>query len=57
LINTSIKKQITFRPCSESIKKTLELKVSMVDLADEGDAVREDVGCSILYAVLPDSAY
>jgi hypothetical protein len=30
---------------------------SMLILADEGDAVREDVGCGILYAVLRDSAY
>jgi hypothetical protein len=29
----------------------------MFDLADDGDEVREDVGCSILYAVLPDSAH
>jgi hypothetical protein len=29
----------------------------MLDLADEGDSVREDVGCGILYAVLRDSAY
>jgi hypothetical protein len=29
----------------------------MLVLADEGDAVREDVGCGILYAVLRDSAY
>jgi hypothetical protein len=29
----------------------------MLHLADEGDAVREDVGCGILYAVLRDSAY
>ena len=30
---------------------------TMLELADEGDAVREDVGCGILYAVLRDSAY
>jgi hypothetical protein len=29
----------------------------MVDLADEGDADREDTGCGILYGVLGDSAY
>jgi hypothetical protein len=29
----------------------------MLILADEGDVVREDVGCGILYAVLRDSAY
>ena len=29
----------------------------MLDLADEGDAHREDTGCGVLYAVLRDSAY
>lgn len=45
------------RLCSESIKKTLGMVETMLELADEGDAVREDVGCGILYAVLRDSAY
>ena len=45
------------RPCSESIKKTLDMAENMLELADQGDAVREDVGCGILYAVLRDSAY
>ena len=29
----------------------------MMDLADQGDADREDNGCGILYGVLRDSAY
>jgi hypothetical protein len=29
----------------------------MLDLAEDGDRVREDVGCGILYAVIRDSAY
>jgi hypothetical protein len=45
------------RPCNQSIQKTLELVERMLILADEGDAVREDVGCGVLYAVLRDSAY
>ena len=45
------------RACSEAIKKTLDIVQNMLNLADEGDAVREDVGCGILYAVLRDSAY
>ena len=45
------------KPCSESIKKMLGVVETMLELADEGDAVREDVGCGILYAVLRDSAY
>ena len=45
------------RPCSETIKKTLVMVEDMLVLADEGDAIREDVGCGVLYAVLRDSAY
>lgn len=29
----------------------------MLELADEGDNVREDPGCGILYGVVRDSAY
>jgi hypothetical protein len=29
----------------------------MLVLAEEGDAVREDINCGILYGVLRDSAY
>lgn len=29
----------------------------MLDLADEGDEVREDDGCGVLYGVLRDSAF
>jgi len=29
----------------------------MLDLADKGDAVREDAGCGVLYGVLRDSGY
>ena len=45
------------RACSETIQRTLDIVQSMLKLADEGDAAREDVGCGILYAVLRDSAY
>ena len=45
------------RACNETIKKTLEMTAGMLELADKGDAVREDVGCGVLYAVLRDSAY
>jgi hypothetical protein len=37
------------RACSETIRKTLDIVKSMLKLADEGDAVREDVGCGILW--------
>ena len=29
----------------------------MLNLADEGDAVREDTGCGVLYGVVRDSAF
>ena len=29
----------------------------MLDIADRGDAVREDSGCGVLYGVLRDSAF
>ncbi|MEA1991865.1 MAG: hypothetical protein U9N58_06685 [Thermodesulfobacteriota bacterium] len=45
------------KPCDENIKKTLKLAEEMLDLADKGDAVREDTGCGVLYGVLRDSGY
>ena len=45
------------KPIDENIKKTLKLAEEMLDLADKGDAVREDAGCGVLYGVLRDSAY
>jgi hypothetical protein len=43
--------------CDESVHKTIQLTKRMLALADEGDAVREDNGCGVLYSVLRDSAY
>ena len=57
LVGTLTKRLTVLRACSETIKKTLDIVQNMLKLADEGDAVREDVGCGILYAVLRDSAY
>ncbi len=45
------------RPCNDSIRKTIKLAEQMLQLADEGDHHREDVGCGILYGILRDSAY
>lgn len=45
------------RPCDECIQKTFRLVERMLQLADEGESVREDAGCGILYGVLRDSAY
>lgn len=45
------------KPSDLCIKKTLILVNEMLVLAEEGDAVREDINCGILYSVLRDSAY
>jgi len=45
------------RPCDESIRETLDLVGNMLDIADRGDAVREDSGCGVLYGALRDSAF
>ncbi len=41
----------------QCLERTLELVERMLRLADDGDAVREDQGCGVLYGVLRDSAY
>ena len=48
---------VNVKPCDENIKKTLELVKDMLNIAEKGDADREDDGCGILYGVLLDSAY
>jgi hypothetical protein len=45
------------KPDDQCLEKTLELAERMLRLADEGDAVRQDPGCGVLYGVLRDSAY
>ena len=45
------------KPCNQHIINTLKLVDEMIDLADRGDADREDNGCGILYGVLRDSAF
>ncbi len=45
------------KPCDQNIKRTLQLTQKMIELADQGDADREDTGCGVLYGVLRDSAY
>ncbi|MFZ5449440.1 MAG: hypothetical protein ACOZFS_12455 [Thermodesulfobacteriota bacterium] len=44
-------------PSNECIRRTLELTEQMLRLAEAGDAVRQDVGCGVLYGVLRDAAY
>jgi len=45
------------RMCNEMLRRTLQLAEMMVEVADQGDAAREDVGCGVLYGLLRDSAY
>jgi hypothetical protein len=45
------------KPCDESIKKAIALADDMLNLSDEGDSVREDSSCGVLYGVIRDSAY
>jgi len=45
------------KPCNANIDRTLQLVKHMLELADKGDAEREDVGCGIMYGILRDSAY
>jgi len=45
------------RACNDILKKTLRLTETMIEIADLGDAAREDVGCGILYGLLRDSAF
>lgn len=45
------------RPCNEMIQQTLDLADRMTRLADEGDAVREDNGCGVLFGIVRDAAF
>ena len=45
------------KPCNQNIRKTLKLVQDMINLANQGDIDREDVGCGILYGIMRDSAY
>ncbi len=44
-------------PADECLKKTLQLADRMLRLANNGDAVRSDSGCGVVYGMLRDSAY
>ena len=45
------------KKCNEILRRTLRLTEEMVELADQGDEAREDVGCGVLYGLLRDSAF
>ncbi len=43
--------------CNASIERTLELSREMLELANQGDGFREDIGCGVLFGTLRDCAY
>jgi len=45
------------KPCDKNLKSALQLTDKMIELANKGNAEREDTGCGILYGVLLDCAY
>ncbi len=45
------------KKCDQTIVKTFELVDDMIRISDEGETVREDPGCGVLYGVIRDSAY
>jgi hypothetical protein len=45
------------RACNKGIEATLKLADQMIEVADEGDELREDTGCGVLYGVLRDYAF
>ncbi len=45
------------RPCDKMIVMTFDLTDKMIVLSDQGDAVRDDDGCGILYGVIRDAAF
>lgn len=43
--------------CKQHIRRALTLADELLALADEGDEVRQDVGCGVLFGTIRDSAY
>jgi len=43
--------------CNQYIRRALVLAGELLALADEGDEVRQDVGCGVLFGTIRDSAY
>ena len=43
--------------CNENITKAVEIARLLLQLADEGDESREDIGCGVLFGTMRDSAY
>ena len=49
--------EFSLKRCDHNIEKVFDLVDEMIQLANQGDADREDTGCGIMYGVLRDSAY
>ncbi|MEA2059892.1 MAG: hypothetical protein U9P10_05115 [Thermodesulfobacteriota bacterium] len=45
------------KKCDTNIARTIKLARQMIQLAQEGDAHREDPACGVLYGILLDSGY
>jgi hypothetical protein len=45
------------KPCDQNILQAIKLTDAMINLANRGDAEREDTGCGVLYGIMRDSAY
>ena len=43
--------------CNRHIKRGLALADELLVLADDGDGVRKDVGCGVLFGTIRDCAY
>ena len=46
----ALKKEASLKACSQNIISTLKLADQMIQLADRGDAQREDTGCGICHS-------
>jgi len=43
--------------CNQVILQSITLARELLALADQGDSLRDDVGCGILFGTIRDSAY
>jgi hypothetical protein len=44
-------------PCDENLRNALNITKELMELANRGDACRNDVGCGILFGMIRDCAY
>ena len=43
--------------CNQHINRVLTLAAKLLAIADEGDEVRRDIGCGVLFGTIRDCAY